>query len=81
VNHWQDIIIAIGSLVFSIALLPSVFSKHKPALWTSVITGIVLFILALTYASLRFWYATTITALTASLWLVLAAQNIFQSKD
>lgn len=75
-HHWQDIVIAIGSLVFAAALIPSVVSKDKPALWTSLMTGTVLIVFTATYASLDLWYATATTALTAVLWLVLAAQKL-----
>jgi len=77
----QDIILAIGSLIFAFALLPSVLGKDKPALWTSVVTGTVLVIFAITYATLSLWYATITTALAAFLWIVLAIQKLSQTKD
>lgn len=63
-------------MVFALALLPSVFSKDKPALWTSLMTGSVLVVFAVVYASLSLWYATFTTALAAGLWIVLAIQKI-----
>jgi hypothetical protein len=80
-HRWQDIVLAIGSLIFALALLPSVFSQHKPALWTSGLTGVVLVIFAVTYASLTLWYATVTTSLAAILWLVLAVQKMLQPDD
>jgi hypothetical protein len=74
--HWQDIVIAIGSLILAIGLIPSVLSKDKPSLWTSVITSLVLITFTIAYASLALWYATFTTALAALLWIVLAAQKV-----
>ena len=80
-HHWQDIVIGIGSLIFAAALVPSVLSKDKPALWTSITTGIVLAVFTATYASLSLWYATFTTSLAALLWIVLAVQKLTQPKD
>lgn len=71
----QDLILTLGSLVFIIALFPSVFSKHKPALSTSISTGLVLFVFAGVYISLRLWFTALVTTLTGILWLVLAVQR------
>ena len=80
-HHWQDIVIAIGSLIFAAALVPSVLSKDKPALWTSITTGFVLAVFTATYASLSLWYATFTTSLAALLWIVLAIQQLTRPKD
>jgi hypothetical protein len=78
--HWQDIVIAIGSLIFAVALIPSILGKNKPAFGTSLMTGSVLVVFTITYASLSLWYATFTTMVTATLWLVLAAQMFPRSK-
>lgn len=49
---WQDWVFAIGSLIFAAALIPSVRGQDKPALSTSLTTGSVLIIFALTYLTL-----------------------------
>lgn len=72
---WQDIILTIGSLVFLVALIPSITSKDKPALMTSLMTGLVLFVFAMTYITLDLWFSAVTTALTGMLWLVLAVQK------
>jgi len=74
-HSWQDIVLAIGSIVFAIALIPSLTSEHKPALWTSILNFGVLVVFVVTYASLSLWYATFFTSLTALLWGVLALQR------
>lgn len=74
-NHWQDYVIAVGSIIFVIALIPSVLGKHKPALSTSLLTGTVLLVFAMTYLTLSLWFAAITTTLTATLWYVLAVQK------
>jgi hypothetical protein len=80
-HHWQDVIIAAGSVVIVAGLLPSVFGSHKPAAPTSIITFLVLSAFAISYATLKLWYATITTAMTALLWLVLAIQKLLQRSE
>jgi uncharacterized membrane protein len=80
-HGWQDIILALGSLVLAAALIPSIMSAHKPALWTSGSTGLALAVFAVTYASLSLWYATVTTALSALLWGVLGVQKFMETND
>lgn len=72
---WQDLVFGAGSLVFVVALLPSVFSKHKPALSTSVLTALVLYTFAVTYFTLGFYISAAITLTTALVWTILAVQR------
>ena len=71
---WQDVIFSIGSVIFAIALLPSVFSNDKPALATSVMTGTVLVIFTITYATLGLWSTAIINGMVSTIWWVLAWQ-------
>jgi hypothetical protein len=80
-HSWQDIVLAVGSLIFAAALLPSILCEHKPALWTSIMTGSVLIVFAVTYATLSLWYAMVTTSLTAVMWAVLAVQKVLQRRD
>lgn len=68
---WQDAVLTGGALVLFIALLPSVFSKSKPAAATSIMTGIVLAIFSVTYTTLGLWFAATTTGITSLTWFVL----------
>lgn len=77
---WQDVVLAGGSIVFIIALFPSVFSKNKPALSTSLTTGSVLLIFVFVYASLSLWFAMVSTSITSFVWFVLAFQKINRNK-
>ena len=72
---WQDIIIAAGQWVFLLALLPSIFGKDKPALATSILTGVVLAVLAFAYATLMLWISTLSAILVSLGWFTLAAQK------
>ena len=68
--------LSIGQFVFALALLPSVFSKDKPALSTSLTTGIVLAIFAFTYSTLKLWSAAAFAALVGVIWFILAVQKM-----
>jgi len=77
-HHVQDLILTVGSLIFVVALIPSVLSEHKPALSTSASSGIVLFIFAGVYISLHLWFTAISTSLTGTLWIILAIQKFMQ---
>jgi uncharacterized membrane protein len=77
---WQDIILTGGSIVFIFALLPSVLNKDKPALATSLTTGIVLIVFALVYFSLHLWMAGATNSITSLLWFLLALQKFLSNK-
>lgn len=80
-HHWQDIVFTIGSLAFTAALWPSIRSKDKPALHTSLMTAGVLFIFAITYLSLSLYFSTIATVLTAIAWAILAIQKYRQPQE
>lgn len=77
---WQDVILTIGAWIFFFALLPSIFSKDKPALSTSIITGGVLTSFVVTYASLSLWISAASTSLVSVAWLTLAWQKYRKNK-
>jgi len=77
---WQDIVFSVGSWIFIIALLPSLFGKDKPPISTSLLTGSVLLIYALTYVSLDFWLSVASTGLLAIAWLTLGIQKFLANK-
>jgi len=80
-HHAQDYILTIGSLIFIIALIPSVLSEHKPALSTSVSTMAVLYVFAGVYVSLHLWLTTVTTFLSGTMWAILAVQKWRQTKS
>lgn len=73
---WQDIVLSVGSWIFTIALIPSVLSKDKPALSTSLMTGTVLAVYVIVYITLSLWMAAVSTFLVAAMWYTLAVQKI-----
>jgi hypothetical protein len=70
-----DVIFGIGSVLFAVALLPSVLRWRTPAISTSLLTAAVLSVFILAYANLHFWFALTTDAITALLWWVLFVQG------
>ncbi len=74
-DTWQDLVLTVGQLIFSIALLPSVFSKNKPSKWTSFMTSIVLGTFGFTFFSLGMMYATAVAILNACIWGILYVQK------
>ena len=73
---WQDIVLTVGGIIFAVALVPSVFSKNKPSLWTSLSTALVLYVFVFVYFSLSLWFSAVTTFITASFWLTLYIQKL-----
>jgi hypothetical protein len=73
---WQDVILTIGSFLFSVALIPTIQGPVKPPLRTSLVTGLTLVVFAICYVTLGLYLAALSGALTAGAWLLLAWQRI-----
>lgn len=73
---WQEIVLAIGQVVFMIALLPSIFSKDKPEIWTSILTGTVALSIAITYTTLSLETAAISAFFNFVAWSILAIQKL-----
>ncbi len=73
--HWQEVVLTIGQVIFIVALFPSILSKDKPALQTSMLTAAVAFSIAVVYVTLSVPFAAISAALNGMLWLVLAIQK------
>lgn len=80
IPSWQDLIFGIGSLLFIIALLPTLLGNNKPAWETAAITSVVLYAFSICYASLDLPFATITSAITASIWLAIAIQSSGQQQ-
>jgi len=78
--EWQDIVLSVGSWIFTIALIPSVLSKDKPALSSSVMTASVLTIYVVVYITLSLSMSAASTALVAAMWYTLAIQKYVQGR-
>lgn len=70
---WQDILISIGTLIFLISLLPTLFNRNaKVPLLTSVPTFIILFLFAYTFFTLELYFTMIADILTGTVWLLIA---------
>lgn len=78
---WQDWVLSAGLFIFSIALVPTILGKEKPALSTSFITGSVLLIFAFVYATLSLWFSAVSVIINGLLWLTLFVQKYLQIKQ
>ena len=76
----QDTILTVGFLIFVVALIPSVLSRDKPALLTSLPTGMVSVVFVGVYLSLGMWFSAATTSILAVMWLTLAAQKMRQNR-
>jgi hypothetical protein len=77
---WQDILFAVGGIVFAVALLPAVRDPQKPPLTTSLVTGCWLAAFVPAYATLGLTWAAVTTSISASLWLTLAWQRAREAR-
>lgn len=73
---WQDAIFSAGEIVFLLSLFPSVLGDHKPAAATSFATALMLYLFLFVHASYKLWVAFCLTAITATLWMVMGFQVI-----
>lgn len=76
----HDYIFSIGNAIMAGALLPSLMSKDKPALKTSLLTGIILGIFSATFFSLGLYLSFAMLAISSVLWLTLAYQKVKSNK-
>jgi hypothetical protein len=72
---WQDTVIAICQFLFVVSLIPSVRSKDKPALATSLLSAVLVAIITATLFTLKLWLTTISAAMICVLWSVLAWQK------
>ena len=77
---WQDVVLTFGSVVFLVALIPTILGSAKPAPLTSFSTGTVLLLFAVTYATLELPFASIVTAATGLAWFLILWQSL-RSKD
>lgn len=81
---WQDITFGAGSLIFSVALIPTAYDiwVGKVAInkYTAFLTVCVLLSFTIAYASLGLWYATETTMITAALWIYIGIGSWYNGK-
>jgi hypothetical protein len=72
---WQDKVIAGCQLLFFFAMLPSIRSKDKPALATSLMNCILVSVIVFCFVTLGLWFSVATALPAAGCWLVLAIQK------
>lgn len=78
---WQDIVLTIVSITFSVSLIPQVYHGFKEKtgpikLLTSTPTFVALYITALTYITLSLYFSAATTFITGTMWLLLFIQRL-----
>lgn len=73
--QWQDVVLSSGFVLFSVALVPSVLGKDKPALATSILTAFVLAVDTIVFATLSLWVSAAGSFLNFVLWSILGVQK------
>lgn len=78
---WQDIVISIVNIVFSLALVPQVYYNFKNKVGSVVIsaslpTFLGLYVLTFTFYTLNLYYSTIVSFMTGSFWLILFIQKL-----
>lgn len=76
-GQWQDLIFTAGSVVFILALIPTLRApeNQKPRASTSLITGLTLVVFSATYLTLSLYLSSMTTMITALIWLTIFNQT------
>lgn len=74
--RWEDLVLAIAGFMFSVALIPTLRGKEKPALSSSLTTAGLLGCVAVAYAFLGLWLGFASTVLNGIAWTSLAIQRL-----
>lgn len=73
---WQDYVLAAGSVIFALALLPAVLGPGSPPASTSGTTAGVLYSFAVVDVTLGLTFTALTTVATALLWTTLLIQKV-----
>jgi len=78
---WQDLVIPFVNVLFIIALIPQIYhgfkvKKRLMTLQTCIITFSGLYILAVTFLTLKLYFSTIGTLASATLWYILLLQTV-----
>lgn len=77
---WQEVVLALGQILFLIALIPSMITDDKPEIYTSLMTGTVALSISITYLTLHIKLASVMAFLNFVAWSILAVQKHRQPK-
>ena len=73
-QNWQDIVIAITSLLFGVILFPQlrdVWRGQSLNLISASLTTVGLFVLVFTFATMGYWVSMIAEAVSGAIWLVI----------
>lgn len=76
IHHWQDIVFATGSIVFTIALIPAIIKKQYPPSSTCFMTGGMIFIYAIADFTLMLWVSGVTSIISAIVWIGMGVKQI-----
>lgn len=68
---WQDLLFAIGEVVFLLTLVPLWLSNASVPLFTGLGTGFMLYAFMVAHISYRNWITVTLSFITATLWVLI----------
>ena len=77
---WQDKVISACQFLFLVALIPSIISEEKPALWSCILTALLLTVIAFTQWTLHLYFSMVSGISIASGWWVLTYQQFKRHK-
>ncbi len=82
---WQDIVITLVCIVFSLSLVPQIYHGFKNKVGpiqyqTSIPTFLGLYIITYTYFTLHLYFSAAMACLTGTLWLMLCVQRAIYNK-
>ena len=82
---WQDIVLTIVMIVFSVSLVPQVYYGFRKkegtiTLITSGPTFVGLYVAAVVYATLSLTFSAIVSFFTATLWFILFLQRLIYKK-
>ncbi|MBT3817499.1 MAG: hypothetical protein HOE80_03570 [Candidatus Magasanikbacteria bacterium] len=77
---WQDMVLMVVSIVFSVALFPQVYygfkeKKGEIKYFTSIPTFIGLYVICGVYFSLGLFFSAVMAIMTGTLWFILFIQR------
>lgn len=68
---WQDLLFAAGEVVFLVTLVPVLMVDANVPLLTGLGTAAMLYAFMVAHVSYRNWITVALTALTATLWVLI----------
>lgn len=68
---WQDVIFAIGEIVFLVSLVPLVTTDSNVPALTGLATAFMLYAFTAAHVSYRNWITVVLSLVTATLWLLI----------